>query len=147
MKIEKFLEKISQDERVEKVDYIKNRGYSVMTKNEYGVIREYDEYLSMCDRFVGYANLKRVVRYFDSGSQSGIEYFLENVGPVNEQEIKNENNKVVLGYFEKATKEIQNEIERTERRITDLKTIKLKHEKEVEKLKKEVEAYGTTEQL
>lgn len=32
MKIEKFLEKVSQDERVEKVDYIKNRGYSVMTK-------------------------------------------------------------------------------------------------------------------
>lgn len=147
MKIEKFLEKIAQDERVEKVDYIKNRGYSVMIKNGCGVIREYDEYLSMCDRFVGYAKLKRVVRYFDSGSQSGIKYFLEKVGPVNEREIKNENNKVVLECFKKATKEIQNEIERADKIITDLKTVKLKHEKEVEKLEKKVEAYGTTEQL
>lgn len=60
----------------------------------------------MCYRFVGYANLKRIERYFETSSQSGIEYFLENVVTVNEQEIKNENNKVVLWYFEKATKEI-----------------------------------------
>lgn len=122
MKKEKFLEKISQDERVESVNYDKHRRYYYVTvKKEYGRIKKYDKYLSMCDRFVGYAELKGIERYFDSGSQSGIEFFLENVEMVNEKEIKNENNKIVLGYFEKAVHGIQNEIERTERRITDLK--------------------------
>lgn len=39
MKIEKFLEKISQDERVEKIEYEKRLGYTLCLKKGYGVLR------------------------------------------------------------------------------------------------------------
>lgn len=43
MKIEKFLEKISQDERVDKITYEKGWGYTVVTKDGYGIINETQE--------------------------------------------------------------------------------------------------------
>lgn len=93
MKIEKFLEKIAQDERVEKITYEKGWGYRISLKEGYGILNE-----TKSNVFVGnmtYFSCKenQINSYIRSNTQNGLMCNLDKVVKYDLEQIEKTNKK------------------------------------------------------
>lgn len=91
MEIEKFLEKISQDERVEKITYSKERGYFLTFNKGYGILKK--EVQSVwCNNFcVGSFLKNKTISFEIKSNQNQIKRLLERAEKLNENELEKEN--------------------------------------------------------
>lgn len=151
MRIDKFLEKISQDERVEKIEHNKKTGYKLILKDGYGVLNTSYRSQWVENNYFDYqeTNIKDWTR---ESSQSEIEWFLSKVVAYNEQELVLKNKKSKLEALNKFLTSTVKEISRIEYEIKAANERKQNFEKRREKLtelakgiEKEVETCGTTE--
>lgn len=153
MRIDKFLEKISQDERVDKIEYDKRTGYKLILKKGYGVLNKSYRSQWVENNYFDYQEIY-IKDWARESSQSEIEWFLSKVVAYNEQELVLENKKSKLEALNKFLTSTVKEISRIEYEIKAANERKQIFEKRREKLtelakgiEKEVEACGTTEQL
>lgn len=154
MKIEKFLEKIAQDERVEKITYEKGWGYRISLKEGYGILNE-----TKSNVFVGnmtYFSCKenQINSYIRSNTQNGLMCNLDKVVKYDLEQIEKTNKKNQLEALkdyviavEQNVRFANYDIQRAEEKKKSLERTLDSAIKFKEKLEKEVEAYGTTEQL
>lgn len=151
MKIEKFLEKISQDERVEKIEHDKRQGYLVKLKKGYGILSN-----STSTRFIGNGYIDfgciKIQYWIHETSQDNVECFLTKVEKYDEELITTKNKKSELISLKRFFENIKSDIRRVENEIQNkietkesYNKQKLKIENIIKELEKEVEAYGTTE--
>lgn len=154
MKIEKFLEKVSQDERVEKITYEKGWGYRISLKEGYGILNE-----TKSNVFVGnmtYFSCKenQINSYIRSNTQNGLMRNLDKVVKYDLEQIEKTNKKNQLEALkdyviavEQNVRFANYDIQRAEEKKKSLERTLDSAIKFKEKLEKEVEAYGTAEQL
>lgn len=154
MKTEKFLEKIAQDERVEKITYEKGWGYRISLKEGYGILNE-----TKSNVFVGnmtYFSCKenQINSYIRSNTQNGLMCNLDKVVKYDLEQIEKTNKKNQLEALkdyviavEQNVRFANYDIQRAEEKKKSLERTLDSAIKFKEKLEKEVEAYGTTEQL
>lgn len=153
MRIDKFLEKISQDERVEKVEHEKRQGYIVKLKKGYGILNN-----STNTRFVGNGYIDfscvKIQSWIHETSQDNVEWFLTKVEKYNEELIATKNKKSELislkRFFENtksAIRRVENEIQNKIKTKESYNKQKSEIETVIKELEKEVEVYGTAEQL
>lgn len=91
MKIEKFLEKISQDEKVEKITYSKERGYFLTFNKGYGILEKENQSV-FCNNFCVGSFLKNKIVTFDiKTNQYQIKQLLERAEKLNKNELEKEN--------------------------------------------------------
>ena len=91
MEIEKFLEKISQDERVEEITYSKERGYFLTFNKGYGIL-EPEIQSVWCNNFcVGSFLKNRIISFKIKSNQNQIKRLLERAEKLNENELEKEN--------------------------------------------------------
>lgn len=145
MRIDKFLEEISQDERVDEITHDKKMGYKLILKEGYGVLNtsyrsqwiegDYFDYPETCAKC-----------WAREGSQSDIECFLSKVVSYNEQELKLKNKKTKLEALNKMLEKTTKGISRIENEIKYKIELKEKAEKDknkvleaIKQLEKEVE--------
>lgn len=154
MKIEKFLEKISQDDRVENITYEKGWGYRISLKEGYGILNE-----TKSNVFVGnmtYFSCKenQINSYIRSNTQNGLMCNLDKVVKYDLEQIEKTNKKNQLEALkdyviavEQNVRFANYDIQRAEEKKKSLERTLDSAIKFKEKLEKEVEAYGATEQL
>lgn len=153
MKIEKFLEKILQDERVEKIEYEKRLGYTLYLKKGYGVLRN-----STSTHWFGYDYVDfpciKIEDWVRESSQSDIEWFLTKVEKYNVEDLEIKNKKSELQSMKKFLETTKRMIRSSEIDIQNSIKIKESYENRkssienaIKEFEKEVEAYGTAEQL
>lgn len=154
MKIEKFLEKISQDERVESITYEKRWGYIVVLKDGYGIINETKEnvYIGNMTYFSCKAN--KINSYIRSNTQDSLMRYLDKIVKYDSEQIEFQNKKYKLEALkdyviavEQNVRFANYDIQRAEEKKKSLERTLDSAINFKEKLEKEVEAYGTTEQL
>lgn len=154
MKIEKFLEKIAQDERVEKITYEKGWGYRVALKDGYGIINETKEnvYIGNMTYFSCKAN--KINSYIRSNTQDSLMRYLDKIVKYDSEQIEFQNKKYKLEALkdyviavEQNVRFANYDIQRAEEKKKSLERTLDSAINFKEKLEKEVEAYGTTEQL
>lgn len=87
MKREKFLEKISQDERVEKIEYEKGWGYSLHLKNGFGEIIKSSSTMHFGHNYKDFTCLK-IFNWLRASSQAEIEISRINARKNNLEELK-----------------------------------------------------------
>lgn len=145
MKIEKFLEKISQDERVEKIEYDKRQGYIVKLNKGYGILSNSTNTHFIGNGYVDFGCVK-IQCWIKETSQGNIEWFLTKVEKYDEELITVKNKKSELvslkrflentkSYISRIENEIQNKIKLKEsynKQKSEIENIIKQLEKEVE---------------
>ncbi len=145
MKIEIFIEKISQDERVDEIRHDKKTGYELILKDGYCVLNT-----SYRSQWIGSDCFDYLETYAKcwtkESSQSDIEWFLSKVVSYNEQELKLKNKKSKLEALNKVLEKTTKGISRIENEIKYKIELKEKAEKDknkvlevIKQLEKEVE--------
>lgn len=154
MRIDKFLEKISQDERVENITYEKGWGYRVVLKDGYGILKEErkNEFLGNMTYFK-YEKIE-IDKYIRSNTQDKVLHQLDKAVKYDLKEIEKTNKKRQLEELTKYVVAVEQnvrfadyDIQRAEEKKKSLERTLDSAIKFKEKLEKEVEVYGTTEQL
>lgn len=135
MKIEKFLEKISQDERVEKIYYDNRFGYNLKLKEGYGVVKKVQEGYYFNNIHCGYGLKTTVETFYQKTTQSRVLNWLEKVEKVNLEEIDKLNNKDYLNVIRAKLNQIELDIEIKEEEITKMKDFIKKIKDEVNRIK------------
>lgn len=135
MKIEKFLEKISQDERVKKITYEKGWGYSLNLKEGYGVVKKVQRGYYFNNIHCGYGLETTVETFYQKTTQSRVLNWLEKVEKVNLEEIDKLNNKDYLNVIRAKLNQIELDIEIKEEEITKMKDFRKKIKDEVNRIK------------
>lgn len=93
MKIENFLEKISQDERVDKITYEKGWGYRVVLKDGYGIINETKSNVFLGNMvYFSYKEIK-INSYIRSNTQDSLMHNLDKVTKYDLEQIEKLNKK------------------------------------------------------
>lgn len=154
MKIEKFLEKIAQDERVEKITYEKGWGYRVALKDGYGILNETKSNVFIENMTYFSCKENKINSYIRSNTQDGLMCNLDKVVKYDLDQIEKNNKKNQLAALkdyviavEQNVRFANYDIQRAEEKKKSLERTLDSANKFKEKLEKEVEAYGTTEQL
>lgn len=135
MKIEKFLEKISQDERVEKIYYDNRFGYNLKLKEGYGVVKKVQKGYYFNNIHCGYGLKTTVETFYQKTTQSRVLNWLEKVEKVNLEEIDKLNNKDYLNVIRAKLNQIELDIEIKEEEITKMKDFRKKIKDEVNRIK------------
>lgn len=154
MKIEKFLEKILQDERVEKITYEKGWGYRVALKDGYGIINETKENVYIGNMAYFSCKANKINSYIRSNTQDSLMRYLDKIVKYDSEQIEFQNKKYKLEALkdyviavEQNVRFANYDIQRAEEKKKSLERTLDSAINFKEKLEKEVEAYGTTEQL
>lgn len=135
MKIEKFLYKISQDERMKKITYEKCWGYSLILKEGYGVIKKVQRGYYFNNIHCGYGFKTTVETFYQKTTQSRILNWLKEVEKVNLEEIDKLNNEDYLNVIRAKLNQIELDIEIKEAEITKMKDFRKKIKDEVNRIK------------
>lgn len=153
MKIEKFLEKISQDERVESITYDKRWGYRVVLKDCYGILEEERKNLFIKNNAYINCTQASVRTCLRSNTQQGIRYYLNQVANYSKEWIENLNKTYTIKGLERYIDGVKRTLEMTSSEIQAAKQKKnnledsLKLAQEFQKELKEDDNDGTAEQL
>lgn len=146
MKIEKFLEKISQDERVESVRYEKGYGYRVALKDGYGILEEERKNIFIKNNVYINCTQASVRTYLRSSTQQGIKYCLNQVANYSKEWIENLNKTYTIKGLERYIDGVKRTLEITSSEIQVAKQKKKNLENSLhlaeefgQELKKEVE--------
>lgn len=140
MKREKFLEKISQDERVEKIEYSKRLGYIVEIKKGYGVLNTSSRTEWIKDTYYDYCETS-ILEVARESSQADVEWFLSKVEKINEEDLIKKNKEQKLIGMKRLYDYTQRQIYRTENEIKSLSEYKSKLEKRKNKLDEVVKKF------
>lgn len=95
MKIEKFLEKIAQDERVEKITYEKGWGYRVALKDGYGILNETKSNVFIENMTYFSCKENKINSYIRSNTQDGLMCNLDKVVKYDLEQIEKNNKKII----------------------------------------------------
>lgn len=117
MKIEKFLEKISQDERVESVRYEKGYGYRVALKDGYGILEEERKNIFIKNNVYINCTQASVRTYLRSRTQQGIKYCLNQVANYSKEWIENLNKTYTIKGLERYIDGVKRTLEITSSEI------------------------------
>lgn len=154
MRIDKFLEKVHQDERVDSVSYEKGWGYRISTKDGYGILENVEVNNYIDNHTCVNCRKVKVTNYIRSNTQGGLLAYLDKVEKYDKEKIEEINNKYMIEDLEKYIQRVEQTLRMTSREIqaAEKKKVSLQNSinaaKELKnKIKKEDDNDGTAEQL